>query len=145
MAPQDEECEAYQVTQGREEAQCGTLAISDDEPLLAAALDVEVLNDWASAMDGRYHDLLIDVFGVLGCFLQEAFVSDIVQRGLFRRWLGVGEFALVDEVASQLLAGSTWELAGGSESLQPIAPVRRGGDVEILVVNALLVPRPRDG
>lgn len=127
-----------QIREGREEAHGRALAVSNDESLLAAAFDLEHLDDGAGASNGIDEEFLVDRLGVFGSLLQEELVTDDLNVGLLGVGVRVGELALVDKVATQLLLAVVWQWAGGAEGLDTEAVGSRGS-VDVLFVDTLFV------
>ena len=71
-----------QIGESTEETHGGALAVGNDQTLLAAALDLEHLDDGTGPADGRGDDLLVDRLGVGGGLLQEPLLTNDLDVGL---------------------------------------------------------------
>lgn len=94
-----------ETAQGREETEGRALLETDNQTLLADALNVVHVNDGTGARDNLVHDALVDGLGVLGGLDQETLVTELLDPRLARRRVRVLERRLVDEVAANRLLG----------------------------------------
>jgi hypothetical protein len=109
----------------------------NNHPSLARSFYFEHFNHRAiSALDAP-HDILVDLQCVICGFLQEDLVRYSANVGFAigtsRRWL-IGEIALGDKIATELLRRSGGDLSQGTESLKSIS-TGRGGFIQKQRIN----------
>ncbi len=134
----EEAVEVVEIREGAEEAVGGAHAISNDDPALSAALDLEHFDDWALSAQDLVHDALVDVERVVTRLGEEGLVrdgTDVGVAGRVRRRSGLDKVALCQEVASKLLLRLGRDGASGSVGLETVGLVDRGL-VEVVGVNA---------
>lgn len=127
-----------EIAEGTEHAQSRALLVGNDQSLLSRALNLEHLDDGAGSGDSTLKDVLVDVFCVLCCLLQESLVRDLLEAGVIGAWVGVLEGSLVDEVASELLVDISRQAARRAEGFDSVA-VGPLGVVQVFLVDSLLI------
>ncbi|KAI3480571.1 hypothetical protein L1887_57291 [Cichorium endivia] len=140
LARREEAVEVVEVREGAEEAVGGAHSVADDDPALAAALDLEHFDDGALAAEDLVHDALVDVERVVASLGEEGLVrdgADVCVAGRVRGGAGLDKVALCEEVASELLLRLGRDRAGGAVGLEAVG-LFDGRLVEVVGVDAAL-------
>lgn len=129
-----------QVAQGAEVVRGAAHLVPDDEPALAAALDLEHLDHGPVPVLDVPHDVLVDVERVGRGALEKRLVGHAADVGAFPAGsssLLVGERAARDKVATELLRGRGRDGACRTESFETVRALRRRVVEEQFVDSAL--------
>lgn len=79
------------------------MLVRNHQSLRARTFNIKVFDHRTGPCNGMLEELLVDLLGVLRSLLQETFLANFFDVRLLWAWMYVLKFALVDEIATQLL------------------------------------------